>query len=346
MKQNQITLILSGIFIMLLTVQCRNKLKTPKLAFGEPLPEKYNSPDGLTLADDNCIYLSMNTVNNFDYPAKILRITEDDQIEEVIKLPPHPETGVASPLGLVFASDGNMYVSDNQSFTTEKPGMSRLLRVNMDGKSARDCDVVAIGFHMANGITVRGDYVYVAETNLNVGKPHKSGIYRFSVVELKSETPIVVGGINGPHLITFFETKNEEHPVGANGVAFNSKGEMFVCNFGDAEVYKYIISENGDVVSQELFASGNGMESVDGMQIDKEDNLWIADFLGNAVVKITPSGKVNILAKNGQTDGANGELDAPSECIRRGDKVYVSNIDLTYGPNTTDSVHSMSIIEL
>ena len=56
--------------------------------------------------------------------------------------------------------------------------------------------------------------------------------------------------------------------------------------------------------------------------------------------------EVVIVAKNGQTDGANGELDAPSECIRRGDKVYVSNIDLTFGPNTTDDVHTMSIIEL
>ncbi len=346
MKRNLIKLIFSGLFILLITVRCGEKLKTPKLAFGKALPEKYNSPDGLTLADDNCIYLSMNNVNNFEYPAKILRITEDDQIEEVIDLIPHPETGVASPLGLVFASDGNMYVSDNQSFATKKAGMSRLLRVNMNGKTAQNCEVVATGFHMANGITVRGDFVYVAETNLNVGKPHKSGIYRFSLAELNSATPLVVTGIDDPHLITVFETKNEAHPVGANGVAFNSKGELFVCNFGDAEVYKYLVDENGKVISNELFASGNGMLSVDGMQIDKEDNLWIADFLGNAVIRISPSGNVAIIAKNGQTDGANGELDAPSECVRRGDKVYVSNIDLTYGDNTADQIHSMSIIEL
>ncbi len=345
MKQKITSLILLGLLVLLMT-QCGDKLKTPRLAFDKALPEKYNSPDGLTLADDNCIYLSMNNVNNTDYPAKILRITEDDKIEEVIDLLPHPKTGVASPLGLIFASDGNMYVSDNQSFATQEAGMSRLLKVNMDGKTAQSCEVVAVGFNMANGITVRGDFVYVAETNLNAGKPHKSGIYRFSLKELDSKNPITVKGIGDSHLITTFETKNEEYPVGANGVAFNSKGEMFVCNFGDAEVYKYIVDEDGKVASEELFASGNGMVSVDGLQIDGDDNLWIADFLGNAIVKISPAGKVTIVAKNGQTDGANGELDAPSECVRRGDKVYVSNIDLTYGPNTNDKVHSMSIIDL
>ncbi len=346
MERNLIKLIFPCLFIVLFTVQCGHKLKKTKLAFGKALPEKYNSPDGLTLADDNCIYLSMNNVNNTDYPAKILRITEDDKIEEVIDLLPHQETGVASPLGLVFASDGNMYVSDNQAFATDKLNMSRLLRINMNGKTAQNCELVAAGFNMSNGITVRGDYVYIAETNLNAGDPHKSGIYRFSLKELNSENPIIVTGIDDPHLITVLETKNKEHPVGANGVAFNSKGEMFVCNFGDAEVYKYIVNDNGEVTSKELFASENGMVSVDGLQIDSDDNLWIADFLGNAVIKISPAGKVTIVAKNGQTDGANGELDAPSECVRRGNKVYVSNIDLTYGDNTADKIHTMSIIEL
>ena len=48
--------------------------------------------------------------------------------------------------------------------------------------------------------------------------------------------------------------------------------------------------------------------------------------------KITPGAKVVIVAKNGNTDGANGELDAPSESIRRGDKVYVANIDINFWP--------------
>ena len=217
----------------------------------------------------------------------------------------------------------------------------------MDGFDAVKCEVVAEGFNMSNGICTRNNAIYVAETNLNAGADvHKSGVYRFDLAELNAESPIRVSGIGDPHLISVIETQNKEVAVGANGVAFNSKGELFVCNFGDAEVLKMAVDKNGKVTSTEVFASGNDMVSVDGMQIDKEDNIWIADFLGNAIIKITPEAKVDIVAKNGNTDGANGELDAPSECIRRGNRIYVSNIDLTFGPNTTDDYHTMSIIDL
>jgi sugar lactone lactonase YvrE len=347
MKQNLKGLIAITLFLLTILTGCEEKMKTPGLAFGKALPEKYNSPDGMTIGNDGCIYLSMTNVNKPQFPAKIVRITVDDKIEEVKQMLPHPETGVAKPLGIVFGPDGNLYVSDNQSFATDKMEMSRLLKVTMNGGKAEKCEVVAEGFNMSNGITVRGNALFVAETNLNAaGDVFKSGVYRFEISELNAENPVKVTGIGDPHLINVFETKNKEVTVGANGVAFNSKGELFVCNFGDAEVLKLLVDESGKVTSSEVFAFGNGMVSVDGMQIDNEDNIWIADFLGNAIVKITPEAKVVIVAKNGQTDGANGELDAPSECIRRGDKVYVSNIDLTFGPNTTDDVHTMSIIEL
>ena len=39
-------------------------------------------------------------------------------------------------------------------------------------------------------------------------------------------------------------------------------------------------------------------------------------------------------------------MDAPSECIRFGNVIYVSNIDLTYGPNESDKLHSISLFEL
>ncbi|MCK4748820.1 MAG: hypothetical protein KAT15_17320, partial [Bacteroidales bacterium] len=127
MRRKIIHLFVPGLIVLLALTQCSDQFKIPRLAFEKALPEKYNSPDGMTLGADRCIYLSMNNVNNTEYPAKILRITQDDIIEEVIQLPPHPETGIAGPMGLVFASDGNMYVSDNQAFITHELNSSRLL---------------------------------------------------------------------------------------------------------------------------------------------------------------------------------------------------------------------------
>jgi hypothetical protein len=84
------------------------------------------------------------------------------------------------------------------------------------------------------------------------------------------------------------------------------------------------------------------------MQIDKDDNLWIADFSGNAVLVVdTKTRTSRIVAKSkALATGENGELDTPSECIRWGDKVYVSNIDLTSGNQTADAIQTISVISL
>lgn len=320
------------------------KLLTPTAIV---LPEKYNSPDGLTIGPDGAIYLSMPNFGDPTHPAMILKIDADDNITEVVELPKHPELDISGPLGLAFATDGNIYVADNMSFSDDA-NKSRLLRVNMADGKATGVDVVAEGFIMSNAVAARGDHVYVTETMLDKSvDPLPSGVYRFTLAELAAGAPVKVTGVGDPHVIVTLETKNKDHAVGANGMNFDSKGNLFVCNFGDAELYKVTFDDKGEVSSTEVFASGSGMMCCDGVFIDKKDRMFIADFLGNAVHKVCPkSGKVATLAKNEQSDGTGGLLDAPSECAVRDGKLYVSNIDLTYGDNVYDEVHTMSVFEL
>ena len=313
------------------------------------LPDEFNSPDGMTIGKDGAIYLAINNVGDQSHPAKIGRIAADNSVSVFSDLPPHPETGKASPLGIAFGSDGNLYVADNQAFVTEDPGKSRLLRVNIKDGKAVGTDVVVTGMTMANGVSSHGDHIVVNDTAIDKTYPQKSGTYRFTVAELKEGDggkPIEVKGLDDPHLIVKLETQNKDHQVGANGVGFDSKGNMYVCNFGDAEVWKVTFKGNGEVASKALLCKGQGMECTDGLQVDADDHLWVADFLGNAIARICPEGSVKIIAKNAPGDGKDGQMDAPSECIRHGKKVYVSNLDLTYGPNKSDSLHSISVFEL
>ncbi len=323
-------------------------LKTPRLLFD--LPEKYNAPDGMCLTPDGTIYLSMTNANLKEYPAKILKITQDDKLVELCDLPAHPETGVACPLGISLGADGNFYVADNQSFATAEPNKARLFRINMQDGQVTGVDVVAVGFNMSNAVACRGDFVYVTETNLDVTKkPLPSGVYRFSMEELRADTPVKVTGIGDPHLIVQMETVTEDPAlqVGANGMAFDSKGNMYVCNFGEASIIKVTFDSQGNVATQREFVRGKGMLSTDGIFMDANDVIWVADFIDNAVHSVdTKTGKVTTIARNGQTDGTDGLLDAPSEvCVRDG-VVYVSNIDLTHGPNVNDRPYTMSAIDL
>jgi len=323
-------------------------LKTPSIAFD--LPDKYNTPDGMTVDKAGNIILSVNNYNDPNFPAVMLRISPDDKLSEIITLPKNGDTGKSvCPLGVAVGSDGNLYIADNQAFTTDEH-KSRLMRITMkDGKGVK-CEPVVTGLVMANGVAARGDRIYVCDSKLD-GKasPLPSGVYGFKIADLDPAKPIAVKpGTDDPHLAIKFFTKNKEWAVGANGLGFGSAGDMFVCNFGDAELIQAKIGPDGKAVSQKVVAAGSGMLCCDGLSIDrKTGEVYIADFLGNAVHKVDPkTGKVTTIAKNDNTDGAGGALDRPSEPCVRGNRVYVANIDLPLAGNKYDKPHTVSVIEL
>lgn len=318
-------------------------LKKPRL--GIDLTGRFTNPDGMTVKDGQ-IWISINNLAS-GQTSCIAKITPDDKIEKVIDLPRHPETGVCSSLGIAFASDGNLYVSDNQNLAGKGYGKSRVLRVVFENGKAVRAEVVAVGLHAANGLAAKGDSIYVNETSFGPGDPMDSGTYRFKLAELKSGAPVNVDGtVKDAHVIFTMKTRGAEK-VGANGLCFDGDGNLCVANFGDQEIWKVGFDAAGNPKAGKLFAKVACAQSIDGMQYDGKGFLWFADFMGNAIVRVcAQSGEAAVVAKNPPGDGADGALDAPSECIRLGNKLYISNIDLTYGPHKADDKQTISIIDL
>lgn len=322
-------------------------LKQPRIAI--ELPEEYNTPDGMALDRTGDIILSCPNFNNDRYPAKILRIDRDDRVSDVVTLPLHQETGKVGPLGVAVGPEGHLYVADNQSDFSDLP-RSRLLRVLMDEKKAVGCEVLVEGFVQSNAVSSHGGCIYVTETKLLPdAAPLVSGVYRFTLAELNRGTPIrLIPGGGDPHLITTIETRNAEWRVGANGMGFDAAGNLYYCNFGDAQIIKVVLDDAGEVVSQSVFAEGQGMQSTDGIKFHPgTGDIIVADFVGNAVHRVDGrTGKVTTLACNGITDGAGGALDRPSEVCLRDGLIYIANIDLPYGGNEYDTLHTISVIDL
>ena len=321
-------------------------LKTPRL-FADVSALGYSNPDGMCL-HGGYVYVNMNNLA-LEKPSTIMRFGADGKFEKVVDLPVHPETGFVCALGIAFGKDGNLYVNDNQNFTGKGLGKSRILRVVMkDGKAER-VETVVNGINEANGITTFGDWLYVADTNFGTKDPHTSGVCAFKISELSAENPIQVkAGPNEKYYLGHFTTTGK-WTVGANGIAADEKGNVFVCNFGDAVLWKMTFNADRTVKEFKPFAdcAAAGVESLDGLQYDGKNGLWTTDFIGNAVVMIEACcGDVHIIAKNPPNVGAGGKLVSPSECIRRGDKVYVSNINLGFGPHKAIPEHTMSVIDL
>ena len=321
------------------------------------LPEKYNTPDGMVLDADNNILLNIPNFNIDMYPAKVVKIDQNDQLTEICTLPNHPETGKVAPLGIDVGPDGNLYIADNQGFVGRNDNQSRIIRVNMKDGKAFSFDTFASGLTQANAVTCTEDYVYVTDTTLDPDAvPMPSGLWRFAYSEYKGESIQVAPydaakNTQDPHLVTTFLTEDENWwgTVGANGLAIDKKGTIYVCNFGEASVVKIKLDKNGKVKSQKTLAKGNGMKSTDGMKIHpKTGDLYIADFIGNAVHKVNPkTGKVTTIAQNkNNSGGIKGKLDKPSEVCIRGNRIYVANIDLTLDGNEFDKPHTISVIEI
>jgi sugar lactone lactonase YvrE len=319
-------------------------------SIGVLLPEKCNTPDGMVLAPDGNIYLSCPNSNNDKFSARIMKITLDDRLEEFFALPCHPETGKACPLGIDIGPDGNFYIADNQNLAGAVD-KSRLLRVVVKKGKPVGFYILATGFNQANAVVCRPDGIYVTETSITGGvTPMPSGVYRFRYSEFRSGKPIkIIPGGHDKHLIATIYTDNPEWAVGANGMAFDSQGNMYIGNFGETAIVKFTFDTNGRVASQEVLVRGHGIESTDGMKYDPKTNaIYVADFVSNAIHKInTITGKVTTIAKNeNNSGGVGGLLDKPSEVCLRGNRLYVSNIDLPFGGNEYDQPHTISVIEL
>ena len=84
---------------------------------------------------------------------------------------------------------------------------------------------------------------------------------------------------------------------GTSGVAFNSKGNIFVIHRGLMPLMEF--DPDGNFIR----GFGEGMfDRAHGLRIDAEDNIWATDVAANLVYKFNPSGRLEmVLGVKGHT---------------------------------------------
>jgi len=279
-----------------------------------------------------------------------VNITKDNKAELFFKPPVHPDTGKAFPFGICCAPNGDLYLADLQWFAEKKPNYkSRVLHLKVKDGKVTDVTTLASGMVVANAVIIRDGYLYTSDTMMIPdSKPLVSGIFRFKLdqegVEVKK--PIE----NDPHMITTIKSFNDKIPFGADGLTFDSKGNLYCGNFADGTLHRIEFDADGKVKSNTIFAKSPIMKCCDGIFCDlKTDKIYVADSIANAVQIVSPDGKVETLAQDPDNDGSGGRLDQPCEVLLRGNEVVVSNMDfpIATGVNTKfDKPYTLSVIKL
>lgn len=320
------------------------------LPYGAPilLPSYCNTPDAMEVLGNGDVILSVPNFTDDSKPGVLMRIASDNRVSRFCELPKHPKSGKVYPMGIRQAANGDFYVADHQAGFSPK-GESRLLRVIMKNGEPVETMVVACGLNGANGVAIRGDYVYVTDSCTDASQSLvESGVFRFRL----DEKEVVLNETlrDDPHFLASFHTKNQTIPVGADGITFDSQGRLYVSNCGDAEIYQITLDAEGNVTSNRLFAADPAMQSADGIYCDlRNDRIYVADILGNAVHVVSPDGRVTTLCKNGDSDGSDGTMDGPSEAIVRGNQLLIANFNRVFpgSVNTTsEAPHTLSVLPL
>lgn len=331
------------------------------------LPDKYDTPDGMCLLPNGDVLVAIPNVNSWlskegqvkqDPPPAILRISKDNTFEKNYDPPLHPVTGTAFTFGMCVGPEGkNLYISDLQWFANPAdPGYnSRVLRIPLDEnyRPAGDPVVVVEGLIIANAVIIRDGYLYVSDTIMtprtDLTKPLVSGVFRVKPDEegTKLKAPL----IDDPHLVGAIESHNPDVGFGADGLTFDSKGNLYCGNFADGLLHKMEFDALGNPKGGfTVFAKAPFMKSCDGIFCDlKTDKIYVADSIANAVQVVSPDGSVQTLASDPENDGSDGRLDQPCEVLIRGNELIISNIDFPVpgGVNKVwDKPYTISVVNL
>jgi len=276
----------------------------------------------------------------------VVKISKDGKVTKWFDVPVHPQTGIARNMGIAFDDDWNVYLCDNQGWSGREDLLykGRVLKITVDDKGViSKTTVVAKNMEHPNGIRIKDGCMYVTNSYMHpvirLDGKLTSGVYRFALDEVNID---IKNDITDKNLLATFVTQNPDCQYGVDGIVFDSKGDLYIGNFGDGEVIRLTFTPDGKLKSQTSFAKNPArLQSTDGMIFDGEGNLYIADFSANAIAKVSLDGQVERVAQSPDCTGNNDGLDQPGEPIIWNGRIIASCFDLVTGPDKVNTGHEL-----
>ena len=253
-------------------------------------------------------------------PCPILRTTPSGGAPVVVGTIAAP----CNPTGLAFDRRGDLFIADGARIVTLRPNAA----------SPPVATVYAEGVPGANGVAFDGDgRLWVSDGATAQGRVWRIGADRvpvemFRVQPMASDVNVDAAGVGGvgrdnrglpPGTITITPTGRQaantlgsQHLV-ANGLAFDRDGNLFVADTARGAIWRVDVDHKGRVKSpmgcDSTFTSNTlcldnvlvahpFLEGVDGIALDRRDNIIGAANERNAIVVVTTSDRTVELFRN------------------------------------------------
>jgi sugar lactone lactonase YvrE len=279
------------------------------LPAGQPMVE------GLTVDSKGNVYTATFNPNGSP-PALLFTFDPNGNLINQVRI----QKSSSAMLGLAFrpGTDGLLVIDF---------GASQVLSVNPANGQSVVCITLpgnSQGPHGLNGITFdKAGNVYVSDS-------FQGTIWRFSPQASGKACGEATAWVTDPLLLPNNGNPPEsEPPFGANGIEFDSHGDMFVANTAIDTIVKIPVSSGNPGTPVVFTESING---ADGIAIDPQDNIWAAANQADEIVVIDKTGKV--IAKLGDFNGVQngmtkGLLFPASPAFSPGGKsLWVTNLEL------------------
>jgi sugar lactone lactonase YvrE len=266
--------------------------------------------------------------------AAIYRLTPDGSsqrplltVERVGELGIKPGTFI---LGVTADANGDLYVAAPESGHIFRVKGSTLGTPSFNSK--RDVTVFATGAAGANGVG------FDRNGHLWISGGAKNALYH-------------VGPKGGPVSVFAKDyatvSSDTTMPVRAyvtNGVAFDSKGNVYTANTGTGEIQKLEVKPDYTPGAITTLVKSDRLLGADGLLMEAEDVLWVAANYSNALMRVLPTGTVEMVADDrpGVT-GASDVLKFPAELRRVGNTIYLTNLNFKLGANATQTFTGASV---
>jgi sugar lactone lactonase YvrE len=279
----------------------------------------------------------------------IYRLTPDNaspspllSVERVGELGTKPGTVI---LGVVADGDGNLYAAAPETGTIYKVMGATLGASGFDTKRA--VSVFATGAAGANGLAFdRTGQLWITGGDRNA--LYRVGPTGGKVVEFAKGYATISPDTTMP--VRIYVT---------NGIAFDSKGNVYTANTGTGEIQRIEVRPDYTPGAITTFVKDTLLLGADGLIMDENDNLFVTANYNNSLFRVTPDGTLELvtsdkagmgrneagvrLAPSGERMGSSEVFRFPAELKKVGNTIYVANLNFKVGANAEQSFTGASV---